>query len=222
MLIEIKNLNKYYLKGQENEVHALNDVNLSVSEGDLIGITGPSGSGKSTFLHVLAGITNFDSGSYYFTDIDMFKAKDKEKAELRNKKIGVVMQNFGLLGELTVSRNVAIPMLISHTGKKEINKRTADALEKVGMSDYSSKKVNQLSGGQKQRIAIARALCMGSQVILADEPTGALDSNTTQSLLNLIKDLNETGITFLIATHNPMVDDFCKKHVKIIDGKLSS
>lgn len=218
MLIEIENLNKYYLKGKQNEVHALKDLSLKVDSGDLICITGPSGSGKSTLLHIISGIDSFNSGTYYFDGTDMEKASDKVKSKLRNSEIGIIMQDFGLIGDQTVIKNVLLPMEIANMKKSRSTEKALSALRKVNIDDLAYKQVNQLSGGQKQRVAIARALGMNSKVILADEPTGALDSETTSDLLNLIKNLNDDGITFIIVTHNPVVAACGKRHIQIVDG----
>lgn len=218
MLIEIQKLNKYYQKGHSNEVHALKDLSLNVNNGDLICITGPSGSGKSTLLHIISGIDSFSSGTYFFNGIDMNKATDKVKSKLRNSQIGIVMQDFGLLGDQTVMKNVLLPMEIANIKKSQSIERAQDALKKVNIEKLANKQVNQLSGGQKQRVAIARALAMNSKLILADEPTGALDSENTMELLSLIKELNNDGITFIIVTHNPIVAECGKRHIQIVDG----
>lgn len=220
MLIEIENLNKYYLKGKQNEVHALKELSLKVASGDLICITGPSGSGKSTLLHIISGIDSFNSGTYYFDGTDMEKASDTVKSKLRNLEIGIIMQDFGLIGDQTVINNVLLPMEIANMKKSQSVPKALSALKKVHMEDFAYKQVNQLSGGQKQRVAIARALAMNSKIILADEPTGALDSETTQDLLNLIKTLNDDGITFIIVTHDPIVAACGKKHLQIVDGVM--
>ncbi len=220
MLIEIENLNKYYLKGKQNEVHALKDLSLKADSGDLICITGPSGSGKSTLLHIISGIDSFNSGKYYFDGIDMEKASDNVKAKLRNSQIGIIMQDFGLIGDQTVIKNVLLPMEIANMKKSQSVEKALSALKKVNIEELAYKQVNQLSGGQKQRVAIARALGMDSKVILADEPTGALDSENTIELLSLIKDLNNDGMTFIIVTHNPIVANCGKRHLQIVDGVM--
>lgn len=220
MLIEIEKLNKYYLKGKQNEVHALKNLSLNVDYGELICITGPSGSGKSTLLHIISGIDSFNSGRYYFEGIDMEKASDKVKSKLRNSKLGIIMQDFGLIGDQTVIKNVLLPMEIANIKKSQSVEKALSALKKVNIEDLAYKQVNQLSGGQKQRVAIARAIGMNSKIILADEPTGALDSETTSELLNLIKELNDDGITFIIVTHNPVVAACGKRHLQIVDGVM--
>lgn len=219
-MVQLINLNKYYAKGRPDEVHALKNVNLTISAGDLIGVTGPSGSGKSTLLHILAGIDAPTSGSYLLDDIDMTKASDAQKAKLRNSFFGIVLQDFGLLGDQTAAENVKLPMQIAGLHGKTAEGKARQALEKVGIGDLAEKRVNQLSGGQKQRVAIARALAMEARLILADEPTGALDSETAAELMALIKELNRGGITFLIVTHNAFISDACERRLRIVDGVL--
>lgn len=183
-------------------------------------ISGPSGSGKSTLLHILAGIDRQTDGSYLFDGKDISKMSDRQKSRLRNREIGIVMQDFGLLDGETVIRNVCLPQIIGNTYNREVKAGAKEMLSLVGMEKYLDKKVNQLSGGQKQRVAIARALNMNAKVIIADEPTGALDSENTESLMRLLQKLNETGITMIIVTHNPVVAKMCKKRYVLTDGKL--
>lgn len=219
-MIELKNINKFYLKGSPNEVHALKDVSFQIAPGDLIGVTGPSGSGKSTLLHILAGIDSPSSGTYVLDGMDMAKASDSQKARLRNTYFGIVLQDFGLLGGQTSLENVKLPLRIAGIRNKEAEKKAVQALDQVGIAELKGKKVNLLSGGQKQRVAIARALAMDARVILADEPTGALDSETAAELMALIKALNQSGITFLIVTHNLLVADSCDRRLRMADGVL--
>ena len=182
--------------------------------------SGPSGSGKSTLLHILAGIDRQTDGSYLFDGKDISKMSDRQKSRLRNREIGIVMQDFGLLDGETVIRNVCLPQIIGNTYNREVKVGAKEMLSLVGMEKYLDKKVNQLSGGQKQCVAIARALNMNAKVIIADEPTGALDSENTESLMSLLQKLNETGITMIIVTHNPVVAKMCKKRYVLTDGKL--
>ena len=219
-MVQLIHLNKYYAKGGPDEVHALKDENLTISDGDLIGVTGPSGSGKSTLLHILAGIDSPTSGSYLLDDIDMTKASDAQKAKLRNTYFGIVLQDFGLLGAQTAVENVKLPIQIAGISRKIAQEKAHQALEKVGIGDLAGKRVNRLSGGQKQRVAIARALAMEARLILADEPTGALDSETSAELMALIKELNRGGITFLIVTHNALISEACERQLRIVDGVL--
>lgn len=220
MLLTIKDLNKYYLRNQPNEVHALKNISLTVEEGELLSVTGSSGSGKSTLLQVIGGLIPFDSGTYCFRDMDMSTLTDSQKAEMRNSKIGIIMQNYALLDSISVVDNILLPMYIGKVKKKDAKNKALSLAEKVGLNGLETKQVGRLSGGQKQRVAIARALAMDSPLILADEPTGALDADNTVRLLELIKKLNDEGTAFIIVTHEPHVDEFCNKHVVIEDGSI--
>ena len=174
MIIEIKNLNKYYPLGK-SRFHALKDVNVAVEKGEMVSIEGPSGAGKSTLLHIIGLLDGFDSGNYLLNGVDMKNLKDTKASRIRNEEIGFVMQDFSLINQKTVLFNVMLPLLFSKTPYSKIKGMAEDALESVGIYDQKTKKVNQLSGGQKQRVAIARAIVTNPSVILADEPTGALD-----------------------------------------------
>ena len=220
-MIQMDKINKIYNQGKGSQVHALKDVDFNVSAGDMVAISGPSGSGKSTLLHIMAGIDKQTSGRYLFEGKDVSKMSDRQKSLLRNKEIAIVMQDFGLLDADTVMRNVCLPQIIGNTYNRKVKADAEKMLELVGMEKYLRKCVNQLSGGQKQRVAIARALNMNAKVIIADEPTGALDSENTESLMKLLQRLNETGITMIIVTHNPMVAQMCRKRYVITDGRLA-
>lgn len=220
-MIRLNNINKIYNQGKPTAVHALKDVTLEIEQGDFIAITGPSGSGKSTLLHILAGLDTPTSGNYSFDELNLSNASDSTKCLLRNEKIGIVLQDFGLLGGETVLRNVMLPLIIRGTKGSEARKKAEIALEKVGIGELINKLVNQLSGGQQQRVAVARVLAMKPQVLLADEPTGALDSQNTASLMDLLEQLNSTGITVVVVTHNIEVAKHCHIAYSIIDGVLS-
>ncbi len=220
-MIQLKQIEKIYQKAKPNEVTALKGVSLTIHDGDLIAITGPSGSGKTTLLHILACLEKPDAGEYILNGQNVAELSERKKADLRNSYFGIVLQDFGLMEEESVLLNVCLPLLIGKMRHKEAKKAAVSALEHMGIPSLATKKVNQLSGGQKQRVAIARALVHKPQIILADEPTGALDSAHTEELLQLIRKCNEEGITFLIVTHNPVVADFCTRQMHIIDGKLS-
>ena len=218
-ILKVEHVSKVYGEGP-TAVKALDDISFSVNKGEFVAIIGPSGSGKSTLLHILAGIDRQTDGSYLFDGKDISKMSDRQKSRLRNREIGIVMQDFGLLDVETVIRNVCLPQIIGNTYNREVKAGAKEMLSLVGMEKYLDKKVNQLSGGQKQRVAIARALNMNAKVIIADEPTGALDSENTDSLMRLLQKLNETGITMIIVTHNPVVAKMCKKRYVLTDGKL--
>lgn len=220
-MICLKDVSKIYNQGKANEMQALQHVTLTIKKGDMVAITGPSGSGKSTLLHIIAGIDAQTSGVYEYDGNDVRKMSDRGKCELRNKKIGIILQDFGLLGNDTVLRNICLPEIIAGTYKKSFDKKVRVLLQQVGLEGLEHKKVNQLSGGQRQRVAICRALAMDAEVIVADEPTGALDLSNTESLMDLLERLNKQGITVIIVTHDPYVANRCTMEYVIEDGKLS-
>lgn len=220
-MICLKDVSKIYNQGKANETQALQHVTLTIKKGDMVAITGPSGSGKSTLLHIIAGIDTQTSGVYEYDGNDVRKMSDRGKCELRNKKIGIILQDFGLLGNDTVLRNICLPEIIAGTYKKSFDKKVRVLLQQVGLEGLEHKKVNQLSGGQRQRVAICRALAMDAEVIVADEPTGALDLSNTESLMDLLERLNKQGITVIIVTHDPYVANRCTMEYVIEDGKLS-
>ena len=220
-MICLKDVSKIYNQGKANETQALQHVTLTIKKGDMVAITGPSGSGKSTLLHIIAGIDAQTSGVYEYDGNDVRKMSDRGKCELRNKKIGIILQDFGVLGNDTVLRNICLPEIIAGTYKKSFDKKVRVLLQQVGLEGLEHKKVNQLSGGQRQRVAICRALAMDAEVIVADEPTGALDLSNTESLMDLLERLNKQGITVIIVTHDPYVANRCTMEYVIEDGKLS-
>ena len=220
-MICLKDVSKIYNQGKANETQALQHVTLTIKKGDMVAITGPSGSGKSTLLHIIAGIDAQTSGVYEYDGNDVRKMSDRGKCELRNKKIGIILQDFGLIGNDTVLRNICLPEIIAGTYKKSFDKKVRVLLQQVGLEGLEHKKVNHLSGGQRQRVAICRALAMDAEVIVADEPTGALDLSNTESLMDLLERLNKQGITVIIVTHDPYVANRCTMEYVIEDGKLS-
>ena len=220
-MICLKDVSKIYNQGKANETQALQHVTLTIKKGDMVAITGPSGSGKSTLLHIIAGIDAQTSGVYEYDGNDVRKMSDRGKCELRTKKIGIILQDFGLLGNDTVLRNICLPEIIAGTYKKSFDKKVRVLLQQVGLEGLEHKKVNHLSGGQRQRVAICRALAMDAEVIVADEPTGALDLSNTESLMDLLERLNKQGITVIIVTHDPYVANRCTMEYVIEDGKLS-
>ena len=220
-MICLKDVSKIYNQGKANETQALQHVTLTIKKGDMVAITGPSGSGKSTLLHIIAGIDAQTSGVYEYDGNDVRKMSDRGKCELRNKKIGIILQDFGLLGNDTVLRNICLPEIIAGTYKKSFDKKVRVLLQQVGLEGLEHKKVNHVSGGQRPRVAICRALAMDAEVIVADEPTGALDLSNTESLMDLLERLNKQGITVIIVTHDPYVANRCTMEYVIEDGKLS-
>lgn len=217
-LILMKNACKDYNKGTNAEISALKTVNLEIEAGEFIAIEGRSGSGKSTLLNIIGCIDFLTSGDYWLEGVNTCILNDREISSIRNSKIGFVLQEFGLISNKTVLENVSIPLMFSKVKLKEMKGKCLDALTKVGMEQYVSKKVNQLSGGQKQRVAIARAIVNDPDIILADEPTGALDSKTTIEIMDLLRELNSNGRTIIIVTHDKIVSQYCTRKYTIDDG----
>lgn len=217
-MIEIKNLNKIYLKGKKNMVHALNNINLKIDDRETVAIIGESGAGKSTLLHIMSCIDNFD-GEYYLDNIDINKLSENKKSKLRSSKIGIVLQDFALIDDFTVFENVMTPLYFN---KKIKDKKSSvmRALKKTGIASLKAKKVSQLSGGQKQRVAISRALVTNPEYIFADEPTGSLDSKTSEEIVKMLFDLNRNGITIIIVTHNLDIANKCQRVIEIKDGNI--
>lgn len=217
-MIEIKNLNKIYLKGKKNMVHALNNINLKIDDRETVAIIGESGAGKSTLLHIMSCIDNFD-GEYYLDNIDIKKLSESKKSKLRSSKIGIVLQDFALIDDFTVFENVMTPLYFN---KKIKDKKSSvmRALKKTGIASLKAKKVSQLSGGQKQRVAISRALVTNPEYIFADEPTGSLDSKTSEEIVKMLFDLNRNGITIIIVTHNLDIANKCQRVIEIKDGNI--
>lgn len=216
-MINIKGLNKYYPLGKER-FHALKDIDLEVKQGEMLCLTGRSGSGKSTLLHVIGLLDTFESGEYLFDGSTVRELSDSRRAALRNADIGFIMQDFALVSDRSVLFNVMLPLMFGKTSLSQAKKLAAESLEKVGIADQKNKRVNQLSGGQKQRVAIARAIVTKPKLILADEPTGALDSKTGAAIMDLLCALNSEGITVIVATHDAQVMSRCKRSVRISDG----
>ncbi|MCU0569161.1 MAG: ABC transporter ATP-binding protein [Oculatellaceae cyanobacterium Prado106] len=218
-MIRLEHISKVY--GSENtEVHALQDVNLVVEAGEYCSIMGPSGSGKSTAMNVIGCLDRPTSGSYYLDNVDVARLSDEELAHVRNRKIGFVFQQFHLLPQLTAMENVMLPMVYAGIANNERKERAAEALTRVGLANRLNNKPTQLSGGQQQRVAIARAIVNRPVLLLADEPTGALDSHTTQEVLNIFTELNDSGITVVMVTHEPEVARQTKRVVWFRDGEV--
>ena len=209
-------LKSYELGGQT--VHALNDVSLSVDSGEMVAIRGPSGSGKSTLMNILGCLDQPDSGRYVLAGEDVSMLSEDELARVRNKQIGFVFQTFNLLPRMTALENVELP--IQYAGGRGARDKAIEALTIVGLADRMHHEPNQLSGGQRQRVAIARALVNDPAIILADEPTGALDTKTGEEVLTLFKELNQQGRTIFIVTHDLNVARHCPREIYILDGKI--
>ncbi len=221
MIVKLDNIFKTYGEsGSETSVPALNDVSLSVAQGEYVAIMGPSGSGKSTLMNVIGCLDKPSSGSYFFENKDVLKLKDKQLSDLRLHSIGFVFQSFYLMNEETALENVALPLSYAGVPKKEREKRAAEALTKVGLAERIKFRPDQLSGGQKQRVAIARAIVNNPRVLLADEPTGALDQKSGAAIMELFQKLNDEGTTIIMITHDSNIASHAKKSYLIVDGKL--
>jgi putative ABC transport system ATP-binding protein len=218
-VIKINNLNKSFYLGNEI-IKAIDNVTFNVQKGEYVAIVGPSGSGKSTLMNILGLLDVPDSGTYYLDGKDISKASDNELAVIRNQKIGFIFQNFNLLGKITALENIEVPLIYSGKTEMEARKIAYESLEKVGLKGRENHLPNQLSGGQQQRVAIARALSCNPEIILADEPTGALDSKTGIDIMNELEKLNENGQTIVLITHDLNVAARAKRIVRIADGKL--
>jgi len=201
-------------------VKALDNIDLQINKGDLMAIIGPSGSGKSTLMHIIGCLDRPSEGEFYFDNRKVAGLSDEQLAEVRNQKIGFIFQSFNLLPRVSALKNVELPLLYSNINSQERRKRALEQLHKVGLKDRIDHHPNQLSGGQQQRVAIARALVNNPQMILADEPTGNLDTKSGQEVMTLLKSLNQKGHTIVIVTHDPELAQQTKKIVKLLDGKI--
>lgn len=218
-MIHLKNINKSYWIGKE-EVPILHNINLSIEEGEYVSIMGPSGSGKSTIMNILGCLDTPTSGEYILDGSSVLSRKENELSKIRNEYIGFVFQNFNLLPRLTALDNVQLPLVYAKVNKKERKELAIDALTKVGLKDRVNFKPTQLSGGQKQRVAIARALINKPKFILADEPTGALDTASSEQVMNLFTELNKEGVTIVLITHEEEIAQYAKRSIFLRDGAI--
>lgn len=218
-MIETKNLNKIYTT-EEVETTALNKVNLKVQEGEFVSVMGPSGCGKSTLLNILGLLDNPSNGEYYFMGEEVSKYSEKKRANLRKKSIGFVFQSFNLIDELTVYENVELPLLYQKVSSSERKKKVDEVLEKMQLSSRRKHFPQQLSGGQQQRVAVARAIVGGPRLILADEPTGNLDSANGEEVMKMLTQLHDAGTTVIMVTHSPAYAEFGQRTIHLFDGHI--
>ena len=220
-LIEMKEIIKAYNIGLESEIEILHGIDLKIYEGEFVAIVGESGSGKSTLMNIIGVLDKQTEGEYYLDGIDIKNANEEEMNVIRNKKIGFVFQNFNLIGRTSALKNVELPMLYAGVPAEERTKRAKELLSKVGMASRANHMPNELSGGQKQRVAIARSLVNNPSIILADEPTGALDSETSAMVMDIFNDLNKNqGKTIILITHSKEIAEQCPRIVTIKDGEI--
>ena len=218
-MISIESLNKIYKTGSV-EVHALKDVNIEVTQGELIAIMGHSGSGKSTLMNIIGCLDRPTSGKYLLDGIEIDKQSADELSLIRNKKIGFVFQSFNLIPRTNVLRNVELPMIYAKVKSNQRRERALELLKKVGLEDRTTHLPNELSGGQKQRVAIARALANNPPIILADEPTGNLDTNSSEEIMSIFRKLNKEGNSIIIVTHEPEVAKYADRIIVFKDGSI--
>ena len=219
MIITVDNINKTYKNGSL-ELQVLKNISFKVDKGEFLAIMGSSGSGKSTMMNILGCLDNQYEGRYILDGIDISKSSENELSEIRNKKIGFIFQSFNLLPRLTALENVELPLVYSSIPKEERHKRANELLEMVGLKDRTHHRPNELSGGQRQRVAIARALVNNPSIILADEPTGNLDSKSEAEIIEILQNLNKMGKTIVIVTHEPNIGEIAQRKIVFKDGEI--
>ncbi len=220
-MLVIEDLHKSYDTGK-SKLHVLKGINLSIQEGEFVSIMGSSGSGKSTLLNIIGILDEADSGKYELDGVPIKNLNEVKAAEYRSQFLGFIFQSFNLINYKTALENVALPLYYQNVSRKERNTKALEYLDKVGLKDWANHLPNELSGGQKQRVAIARALITNPKIILADEPTGALDSKTTHDIMKLLQEINNEGKTIIVVTHEPDVAAQTKRNVTLKDGIIES
>jgi putative ABC transport system ATP-binding protein len=220
-MITLKNLHKSYVTG-DNSLHVLKGISLAIEKGEMVSVMGPSGSGKSTLLNVVGILDNYDEGEYYLDGMLIRDLNETRAAYLRNHKIGFVFQSFNLISFKNAMENVALPLYYQGVSRKKRNIIAMEYLDKMGLKDWWTHLPGELSGGQKQRIAIARALISKPKIILADEPTGALDSTTSMEVMDILQEINNTGITIVIVTHERDIAERTQRSIKLRDGIIEN
>lgn len=220
-IIELKDIVKKYFVGQPNELEILHGMNITIYEGEFVSIVGESGSGKSTLMNIIGALDKPTSGEYTLNGTDMIRVKDSEISHIRNKEIGFVFQTYNLIGRMNALKNVELPMLYAGIGSKERSAKAIELLKMVGMEERMKHQPNELSGGQKQRVAIARAMANDPSILLCDEPTGALDSETSREVMDLFHRLHdEQGVTVVLITHNQKLAEESERIIEISDGRI--
>ncbi len=218
-MIELSHVERIYQVGDE-QVHALRDVDLGIESGEYVAIMGPSGSGKSTLLNILGALDRPTAGTYRLDGVDVGALGEDQLPAIRRHKIGFVFQSFHLVARLTATQNVELPMVFAGTARRERSERVARALDAVGLSPRASHRPDQLSGGERQRVAIARAIVLGPKILLADEPTGNLDSGSGGEVVRLLERMNSEGLTLIVVTHDPAIGSRSRRRIRLADGRV--